>query len=106
MVKHVGRGRRLQAKSRAGRGNQATLRTLTEDVVKTSKIEGERLDTEQVRSSVARRLGIALERFAPQDRHVDGLIEERVDVALRIGALPDKRLSMKSTHPLHARVSA
>lgn len=58
---------------------QATLRTLTDDAVKTSEIEGGRLDTEQVRSSVARRLGIALERFAPQDRHVDGLVEVLLD---------------------------
>ena len=45
---------------------EAVLRTLTEDVVKSSEIEGEKLDADQVRSSVARRLGIdigGLQRF-------------------------------------------
>ncbi len=37
--------------------NEAHLRTLTEDVIKSSEIEGEDLDREQVRSSLARRLG-------------------------------------------------
>lgn len=37
---------------------EAVLQTLTEDVVKSSEIEGERLDKEQVRSSIARRLGM------------------------------------------------
>ncbi len=37
---------------------EAVLNTLTEDVVKTSEIEGEILDAEKVRSSIARRLGI------------------------------------------------
>src|SRR5467141_4126746 len=37
---------------------EATLQSLTEDVLKSSEIEGERLDREQVRSSIARRLGI------------------------------------------------
>src|SRR5690606_15464306 len=38
--------------------NEATLKTLTNDVLKTSEIEGENLDSEQVRSSIARRLGM------------------------------------------------
>jgi hypothetical protein len=37
---------------------EAVLRTLTEDVLKSSEIEGEKLDAEQVRSSIARRLGM------------------------------------------------
>ena len=38
--------------------NEAHLRTLTEDIIKSSEIEGEELDRDQVRSSIARRLGM------------------------------------------------
>ena len=51
---------------------EATLRTLTEDVLKTSEIEGEMLNPEQVRSSIARRLGMEIAGLVPADRHVDG----------------------------------
>src|SRR5690348_4776452 len=58
---------------------EAALQTLTEDVVKTSEIEGEHLDTEQVRSSIARRLGIDIGALKPADRHVDGIVEMILD---------------------------
>ena len=45
------------------------LETLTEDVFKTSEIEGEKLDAEQVRSSVARRLGLDIGGLKPADRN-------------------------------------
>lgn len=58
-----------------GQRDQATLQVLTEDVLKTSEIEGERLNPETVRSSVARRLGVDVGALAPADRHVDGVVE-------------------------------
>jgi Fic family protein len=58
---------------------QATLRTLTEDVLKTSEIEGEKLNPESVRSSIARRLGVDIGALAPVDRHVDGVVDMVLD---------------------------
>lgn len=58
---------------------EAVLRTLTEDVIKTSEIEGERLDTEQVRSSIARRLGMDIGALKPADRNVEGVVEMMLD---------------------------
>jgi Fic family protein len=58
---------------------EATLRTLTEDVLKTSEIEGERLDAAQVRSSIARRLGMDVAGLVPADRHVEGIVEVMLD---------------------------
>src|SRR5688500_4377033 len=58
---------------------EAVLRTLTEDVLKSSEIEGERLDVDQVRSSVARRLGIDIGGLQPADRHVEGIVEMMLD---------------------------
>ena len=59
--------------------DQATLRVLTEDVLKTSEIEGEILNPESVRSSIARRLGVDIGALAPADRHVDGLVDMVLD---------------------------
>jgi Fic family protein len=58
---------------------EAVLRTLTEDVVKSSEIEGEKLDADQVRSSVARRLGLDVGGLQPADRHVEGVVEMMLD---------------------------
>lgn len=58
---------------------QASLAALTEDVVKTSEIEGEQLDAESVRSSIARRLGVDIGALAPIDRHVEGVVEMVLD---------------------------
>jgi Fic family protein len=57
----------------------ALLDTLTLDVTKSSEIEGEKLNTEQVRSSIARRLGIELSGAVPADRNVDGVVEMMLD---------------------------
>jgi Fic family protein len=54
---------------------EAVLRTLTSDVIKTSEIEGERLDAEQVRSSIARKLGVDIGALKPADRNVEGVVE-------------------------------
>lgn len=59
--------------------NQANLQTLTEDVVKSSEIEGEKLEREQVRSSIARRLGLDVGGLIPSDRFVDGVVEMLLD---------------------------
>ena len=58
---------------------EAVLKTLTEDVVKSSEIEGERLDVNQVRSSVARRLGKDVGGLKAADRHVEGVVEMMLD---------------------------
>ena len=57
----------------------ANLRTLTQDVLTTSEIEGQILDPDQVRSSLARRLGIAMAGLKPSDREVDGIVEMLLD---------------------------
>lgn len=58
---------------------EAVLGTLTEDVIKSSEIEGERLDRGQVRSSIARRLGMDIGALAPIDRDVEGVVEMMLD---------------------------
>ncbi len=58
---------------------EASLRTLTLDVLKTSEIEGEILNPEQVRSSIARRLGMDIAGMVPADRNVDGVVEMMID---------------------------
>lgn len=58
---------------------EAVLRTLTEDVVRSSEIEGENLDADQVRSSVARRLGLDIGGLPPTDRNVEGVVEMMLD---------------------------
>lgn len=59
--------------------DQASLAALTEDAVKTSEIEGETLNVESVRSSIARRLGVDIGALAPLDRHVEGVVEMVID---------------------------
>jgi Fic family protein len=58
---------------------EAILETLTVDVIKTSEIEGEKLDTEEVRSSIARRLGVDIGALKKTDRNVDGIVELMLD---------------------------
>lgn len=58
---------------------QASLAALTEDVVKTSEIEGEQLSVASVRSSIARRLGVDIGALAPVDRYVEGVVEMELD---------------------------
>jgi Fic family protein len=59
--------------------NLACLAALTDDVVKTSEIEGEHLNVESVRSSIARRLGVDIGALAPADRHVEGVVSMVLD---------------------------
>jgi Fic family protein len=58
---------------------EAMLQTLTQEVIKSSEIEGEVLDQDQVRSSLARRLGIDIAGSVQADRHVEGVVEMMVD---------------------------
>src|SRR5579864_6412053 len=58
---------------------EAVLRTLTADVLKSSEIEGEKLDAGQVRSSIARRLGMDIGALKPADRNVEGVVEMMLD---------------------------
>lgn len=58
---------------------EASLQTLTLDVLKSSEIEGELLDASQVRSSIARRLGMDIAGLVPTDRHVEGIVEMMLD---------------------------
>jgi len=58
---------------------EAVLQTLTSDVIKSSEIEGERLNAEQVRSSIARKLGVDIGALKPADRNVEGVVEMMLD---------------------------
>jgi len=58
---------------------EAVLQTLTQDVLKSSEIEGEMLDRAQVRSSLARRLGMDIAGLVPADRNVEGVVEMMLD---------------------------
>lgn len=72
---------------------EAALATLTEDVLKSSEIEGELLDKEQIRSSLARRLGMDIGALAPADRHVDGVVDMMLDATRNFAQpLSDERL--------------
>ena len=64
---------------------EAVLDTLTADVIKSSEIEGENLDVAQVRSSLARRLGIDIGALKPADRNVDGIVELMLDATRDYG---------------------
>ena len=72
---------------------EATLTVLTLDVVKSSEIEGELLNYDQVRSSIARRLGINAAGLVSSSRHIEGVVEMMLDATQRY-ALPltEKRL--------------
>lgn len=69
---------RMQALGFALR-EEATLQTLTQDVIKTSEIENEKLNKDQVRSSIAKRLGIDIGGLYTKDRSVEGIVEVMLD---------------------------
>lgn len=72
---------------------EAVLATLTEDVLKSSEIEGEILDKDQVRSSIARRLGMDIGALTPSDRHTEGVVEMMLDATQKYAEpLTDERL--------------
>jgi Fic family protein len=72
---------------------EATLTALTLDVVKSSEIEGELLNYEQVRSSIARRLGINTAGLVKSSRHIEGIVEMMLDATQRYNLpLTEERL--------------
>ena len=77
---------------------EAVLKTLTEDVLKSSEIAGEQLDPDQVRSSIARRLGMDIGGLKPADRNVEGVVEMMLDATRRY----DERLSAERLFAWHA----
>ncbi len=77
----IGRMEGLGSRLRA----EAVLETLTEDVLKSSEIEGEILDADQVRSSIARRLGMDIGALTPADRNVEGVVEMTLDATQASG---------------------
>lgn len=72
---------------------EAVLQTLTSDVITSSEIEGEDLDAAQVRSSIARRLGMDIGGLIAADRHVEGVVEMTLDATRRYDqSLDEERL--------------
>lgn len=72
---------------------EAVLETLTEDVLKSSEIEGAILDKDQVRSSIARRLGMDIGALTPADRDTEGVVEMILDATQKYDEpLTDERL--------------
>src|SRR5262245_6643172 len=72
---------------------EAVLGTLTQDVLKSSEIEGEILDSDQVRSSLARRLGLDIGALTPADRDVEGVVEMMLDATQKYQeSLTEERL--------------
>jgi len=73
--------------------NEAVLETLTLDILKSTEIEGEYLNHEQVRSSIARKLGIEIAGSVDSDRNVDGMVEMMIDATKNCNQpLTDERL--------------
>lgn len=81
-----------------GLQEEAVLETLTEDVLKSSEIEGEVLDKDQVRSSIARRLGVDIGALTPADRDVEGVVEMMLDATQHY----DKPLTAERLFGWHA----
>lgn len=78
---------------------EATLETLTQDVIKTSEIEGEKLDLQQVRSSIARRLGLDIGgNNIPAPRNVEGIVEIMLDATRN----HEKQLTKTRLYDWHA----
>ncbi len=70
--------------------DEAVLETITEDVIKSSAIEGELLNPEEVRSSVARRLGMDISGLPETSRDVDGVVEMMLDATQNFDGLLTK----------------
>ncbi|MBM3701360.1 MAG: Fic family protein, partial [Actinobacteria bacterium] len=62
--------------------DQANLAILTQEILRSSEIEGQLLNTEQVRSSIARRLGLDISGLVPSDRNTDGVVEMSIDATV------------------------
>jgi Fic family protein len=72
---------------------EANLQTLTLEVTKSSEIEGDFLDRDEVRSSIARKLGMDIPGLIPAERHIDGIVEMMLDATQQSAQpLSDERL--------------
>lgn len=92
---HFRRGQLVMAMASLGFEvrKEAVLQVLLQDVTKSSEIEGEFLNMEQVRSSIARRLGMDFAGLPVPDRHVDGVVEMMLDATQRFQVpLDDERI--------------
>ena len=74
---------------------EAELETLTLDVFKSSEIEGENLDPGQVRSSIARRLGMDIGGADAADRDVEGVVEMMLDATRNFDAAAHRRSTIR-----------
>ena len=70
---------------------EASINTLTNDVIKSSAIEGQNLNPEEVRSSIAKKLGIDIARLVPTNRDVEGIVEIMLDATQNFNTLLTKK---------------
>ena len=77
---------------------EAVVETLTADVLKSSEIEGDKLDPGQVRCSIARRLGIDIGALKRSDRHVEDIVEMMLDATRHY----DQPLTTERLYAWHA----
>ena len=78
--------------------NEANLEILTQEIIKSTEIEGEILDREQVRSSIARRLGLEISGLVYSERNVDGIVDLMVDATRNF----DKELNKERLFSWHS----
>jgi len=78
--------------------NEANLEILTQEILKSTEIEGEFLDRGQVRSSIARRLGLEIEGSVYSERNVDGIVDLMIDATKNF----DKELKSERLFMWHA----
>lgn len=78
--------------------NEANLEILTIEILKSTEIEGEFLDREQVRSSIARRLGLDISGLVFSERNVDGIVDLMLDATNKY----DKELTKERLFSWHA----
>ncbi len=97
---HRAQGHLLGSMESLGLGlrQQASLQVLTEDILKTSAIEGDALNADAVRSSLARRLGVDIGALPPADRQVEGIVQMTLDATQRYEEL----LTAERLHGWHA----
>lgn len=77
---------------------EAVLQSLTDEIIKSNEIEGEMLDRQQVRSSLARRLGVDIGALGKIDRNVEGVVEMMIDATQKY----DELLTANRLHGWHA----
>jgi Fic family protein len=78
--------------------NEANLEILTQEIIKSTEIEGEFLDRDQVRSSIARKLGLEIAGLVYSDRHVDGIVDLMIEATTNY----DKELNKERLFSWHA----